>query len=139
MVTEALRPYAKDGPHVHFVSNVDSTHLVETLEGLDAESTLFLVASKTFTTQETIANANSARSWFLGHAREERHIAKHFVALSTNETAVRDFGIDPVNMFVFWDWVGGRFLPVVLDRALDRARRRLRELRRATPGRARDG
>ncbi|PIE23227.1 MAG: glucose-6-phosphate isomerase [Planctomycetota bacterium] len=109
MVTEALRPYAKDGPRVHFVSNVDSTHLVETLAGLDPESTLFLVASKTFTTQETLTNARSARDWFLAHAQDEAHIAKHFVALSTNETAVKDFGIDPANMFVFWDWVGGRF------------------------------
>jgi glucose-6-phosphate isomerase len=109
MVTEALRPFGEGGPRAHFVSNVDSTHLVETLANLDAETTLFLIASKTFTTQETLTNAHSARAWFLERAQDEAHIAKHFVALSTNEKAVRNFGIDPQNMFVFWDWVGGRF------------------------------
>ncbi len=109
MVTEALRPYAKPGVSVRFVSNVDGTHLVETLKGLDPETTLFIVASKTFTTQETMTNAFSARRWFLDRAGDEAHIARHFVAVSTNSEAVRSFGIDPENMFVFWDWVGGRY------------------------------
>jgi glucose-6-phosphate isomerase len=109
MVTEALKPYAQPGLHVHFVSNVDATDIVETLKNLDPSTTLFLVASKTFTTQETMTNANSARTWFLTAAKDESAIAKHFAALSTNEKAVRDFGIDPDNMFEFWDWVGGRY------------------------------
>lgn len=108
MVTEALRPYWKDGIQAHFVSNVDGTHIVETLKGLDPEETLFLVASKTFTTQETMTNALSAREWFLKKGKVE-DIPKHFVALSTNEAEVVRFGIDRNNMFVFWDWVGGRY------------------------------
>ncbi len=109
MVTEALKPYAKKGLNVHFVSNVDGTHIAETLKALDPETTLFLIASKTFTTQETMANAHSARSWFLEAALDEQFVRKHFVAISTNKTEVGKFGIDPENMFVFWDWVGGRY------------------------------
>jgi glucose-6-phosphate isomerase len=109
MVTECLRPYAQPGLSVHFVSNVDGTHISETLSRLDHETTLFLIASKTFTTQETMTNAFSARNWFLGQAKEARHIARHFVAISTNTAKVKAFGIDPENMFVFWDWVGGRY------------------------------
>jgi len=109
MVTEALRPYWQDGMTVHFVSNVDGTHIAETLRQIDPETTLFMVASKSFTTQETMTNAFTARRWFLEHAKDEAHIAKHFIALSTNEQGVRDFGIDPANMFGFWDWVGGRY------------------------------
>ncbi|MGC6341815.1 glucose-6-phosphate isomerase [Bisgaard Taxon 45] len=108
MVTEALRPY-KNHLTLHFVSNVDGTHIAETLKKVNPETTLFLVASKTFTTQETMTNAHSARDWFLATAKEECHVAKHFVALSTNSKAVADFGIDTENMFVFWDWVGGRY------------------------------
>jgi len=109
MVSECLRPYACEGLSVHFVSNVDGTHLVETLKSLRPETTLFMIASKTFTTQETMTNAYSAREWFLEQAKEEAHIAKHFVALSTNREQVVKFGIDPANMFEFWDWVGGRY------------------------------
>ncbi len=109
MVVEALAPFTQEGLRTHFVSNVDGTHLHETLRGLDPETTLFLVASKTFTTQETLENARSAREWFLGRAKEERHVAKHFFALSTNEQEVTAFGIAKENMFVFWDWVGGRY------------------------------
>ena len=109
MVTEALKPYAKPGINVHFVSNVDGTHIAETLKGLSTETTLFLVASKTFTTQETMTNAESAKSWFLKTAIDEQFVAKHFVAISTNKEAVEEFGIDPENMFRFWDWVGGRY------------------------------
>ena len=109
MVTECLRPYAKPGLAVHFVSNVDGTHLTETLKGLDPATTLFLIASKTFTTQETMTNAFSARSWFLDKAQDPLHIARHFVAISTNAEKVEAFGIDRNNMFVFWDWVGGRY------------------------------
>lgn len=109
MVTRALGHYAVPGIRCHFVSNVDGTHLVETLAGLSPETTLFIVASKTFTTQETMANAYSARDWFLCAARDEQTVAKHFVALSTNADAVAKFGINPANMFVFWDWVGGRY------------------------------
>ncbi|MGE5354293.1 MAG: glucose-6-phosphate isomerase [Acidobacteriota bacterium] len=109
MVTEALKPYAKPGLNVHFVSNVDATDIAEVLKKVDPETTLFLVASKTFTTQETITNANTARRWFLDKARKESEIAKHFAALSTNEKEVKAFGIDPRNMFEFWDWVGGRY------------------------------
>lgn len=109
MVCEALKAYARPDLRVHFVSNVDSTDLVETLKGLNPETTLFLVASKTFTTQETMANAHSARRWFLASARNEAAVAKHFAALSTNTQAVSHFGIDPANMFEFWDWVGGRY------------------------------
>jgi len=109
MVTEALRPYWQDGMNVHFVSNVDGTHMTETLKRVNPETTLFIIASKTFTTQETMTNANTARSWFLDSAKEESHIAKHFVAASTNEEGVAQFGIDTDNMFEFWDWVGGRY------------------------------
>ncbi|MFE8150594.1 glucose-6-phosphate isomerase [Brenneria goodwinii] len=108
MVTEALKPY-KNHLNMHFVSNVDGTHIAETLKPLNPETTLFLVASKTFTTQETMTNAHSARDWFLKTAQDEKHVAKHFAALSTNAKAVGDFGIDTDNMFEFWDWVGGRY------------------------------
>lgn len=109
MVTEALKPYWKKGIETYFVSNVDGTHIAETLKKVKAEETLFLVASKTFTTQETMTNAHTARSWFLEQAIDEAYIAKHFVALSTNEKEVAKFGIDTANMFEFWDWVGGRY------------------------------
>ncbi len=109
MVCEALKPYGKPGLRVHFVSNVDSTDLVETLKAVNPETVLFLVASKTFTTQETMANAHSARKWFLEAAKDEAAVAKHFVALSTNAQEVVRFGIDTDNMFEFWDWVGGRY------------------------------
>jgi glucose-6-phosphate isomerase len=109
MVCEALKPYARKDLRAHFVSNVDSTDLVETLKGLDPDTTLFLVASKTFTTQETMTNAHSARNWFLSTAKSEAAIARHFVAMSTNAKAVSQFGIDTHNMFEFWDWVGGRY------------------------------
>lgn len=109
MVTEALRPYWLKDMEVHFVSNVDGTHIAETLKKLDPERTLFLVASKTFTTQETMTNAQTAREWFLKKAKQEKHIARHFAALSTNEAEVVKFGIDKKNMFEFWDWVGGRY------------------------------
>ncbi|MGU5714362.1 glucose-6-phosphate isomerase [Aeromonas taiwanensis] len=108
MITEALRPY-KNHLVMHFVSNVDGTHIAETLKKIDPETTLFLVASKTFTTQETMTNALTARDWFLGHAGDKAHVAKHFAALSTNGKAVAEFGIDTANMFEFWDWVGGRY------------------------------
>ncbi|EEY5395654.1 glucose-6-phosphate isomerase [Escherichia coli] len=107
MVTEALRPY-KNHLNMHFVSNVDGTHIAEVLKKVNPETTLFLVASKTFTTQETMTNAHSARDWFLKAAGDEKHVAKHFAALSTNAKAVGEFGIDTANMFEFWDWVGGR-------------------------------
>ena len=109
MVTEALKPYWVDGVQVYFVSNVDGTHIAETLKKVNAEETLFLIASKTFTTQETMTNAHTARNWFLERAHDESHIATHFVALSTNEKAVNAFGISSKNMFEFWDWVGGRY------------------------------
>ncbi|MEF9641548.1 glucose-6-phosphate isomerase [Escherichia coli] len=108
MVTEALRPY-KNHLNMHFVSNVDGTHIAEVLKKVNPETTLFLVASKTFTTQETMTNAHSARYWFLKAAGDEKHVAKHFAALSTNAKAVGEFGIDTANMFEFWDWVGGRY------------------------------
>ncbi|MPW37726.1 glucose-6-phosphate isomerase [Vibrio sp. B1Z05] len=108
MVTEALSPY-KNHLNLHFVSNVDGTHIAETLKKVNPETTLFLVASKTFTTQETMTNAHSARDWFLADAKDEAHVAKHFAALSTNGQAVSEFGIDTDNMFEFWDWVGGRY------------------------------
>ncbi|OTA18989.1 glucose-6-phosphate isomerase [Xenorhabdus beddingii] len=108
MVTEALKAY-KNHLNMHFVSNVDGTHIAETLKTLNPETTLFLIASKTFTTQETMTNAHSARHWFLQSAVDEAHVAKHFAALSTNEQEVSKFGIDPQNMFEFWDWVGGRY------------------------------
>lgn len=109
MVTTALKPYAHERIKVHFVSNVDPTDISETLKTLDPETSLFLVASKTFTTQETMANAHSARRWLLARAGDESAVAKHFVALSTNEAKVTEFGIDKDNMFEFWDWVGGRY------------------------------
>jgi glucose-6-phosphate isomerase len=109
MVTEALKHYWIDGMRAYFISNVDATQIVEVLKNINPEETLFLIASKTFTTQETMTNAYSAREWFLKSAGDEAHIAKHFVALSTNETEVVKFGIDRSNMFVFWDWVGGRY------------------------------
>jgi glucose-6-phosphate isomerase len=108
MVTEALRPYHRN-IRPHFVSNIDGTHLVETLKQCDPERTLFIIASKTFTTQETMTNAESARAWFLEKSQGKGDVAKHFVAVSTNEKAVKEFGIAPENMFVFWDWVGGRY------------------------------
>jgi glucose-6-phosphate isomerase len=109
MVTEALKPFAVPNVRVHFVSNVDGTHIAETLKKLNAETVLFMVASKTFTTQETMTNALSARKWFLDAAKDEKAVAKHFVAISTNQYEVTKFGIDAENMFGFWDWVGGRY------------------------------
>lgn len=108
MVTEALKSY-KNHLNLHFVSNVDGTHIVETLKGLDPETTLFLIASKTFTTQETMSNAHSARDWFINSGGKDEDVAKHFAALSTNADGVGKFGIDTKNMFEFWDWVGGRY------------------------------
>ncbi len=108
MVTEALKPYANH-LKLHFVSNVDGTHIAETFKQIDPETTIFMIASKTFTTQETMSNAYSARRWFLENGGSEETIARHFVAISTNEVGVRKFGIDPQNMFEFWDWVGGRY------------------------------
>ncbi len=109
MVTEALKPYWVEGMQPYFVSNVDGTHIAETLKKITPDETLFLIASKTFTTQETMTNANTAREWFLQSAKDEKNIALHFAALSTNEKEVKKFGIDPANMFEFWDWVGGRY------------------------------
>jgi len=109
MVTEALKPYAKPGMKAHFVSNVDGTHLAEVLRVVDPETTLFIVASKTFTTQETLMNARSARAWLVERLGSEAAVPKHFVAVSTAEAEVKKFGIDPANMFAFWDWVGGRY------------------------------
>jgi len=126
MVTEALKPYGRDGPRLHFVSNIDGTHLAETLRKVKRDTTLFIVASKTFTTQETITNASSARAWLLEGLKDPAAVAKHFVALSTNGTKVSEFGIDTANMFVFWDWVGGRYslwsaigLPIALSIGMD--------------------
>jgi glucose-6-phosphate isomerase len=126
MVCNALKPYSRSSMNAHFVSNIDGAHLSMTLQKLNPETTLFIVASKTFTTQETITNARSAREWFLQAARDEAHIAKHFVALSTNTAEVIKFGIDPANMFEFWDWVGGRYslwsaigLPIALNVGMD--------------------
>lgn len=109
MACQALKPYAQAGLNIHFVSNIDGAHLMLALEKCHAETTLFIVASKTFTTQETMTNAHSARTWFLNAAKDDAHITKHFVALSTNAKAVAEFGIDTNNMFAFWDWVGGRY------------------------------
>jgi glucose-6-phosphate isomerase len=109
MVTEALKPYKKENINLHFVSNVDGTHITETLKKIDQETSLFIVASKTFTTQETMTNAHTAREWFLKKAGDESFVRHHFVAVSTNESAVSAFGIDPKNMFRFWNWVGGRY------------------------------
>ena len=109
MVTEALKPYQKEHISSYFVSNVDGTHISETLKKVKPENTLFIIASKSFTTQETMTNANTARRWFLENGGEEKDIAQHFVAISTNKDGVQEFGIDPDNMFRFWDWVGGRY------------------------------
>jgi glucose-6-phosphate isomerase len=109
MVCQALAPYAQPGLAAHFVSNVDPTHISEVLKRVDPETTLFVIASKTFTTQETLANARAARAWFLQRAKKESAVAEHFVAVSTNEAEVSAFGINPANMFGFWDWVGGRY------------------------------
>jgi glucose-6-phosphate isomerase len=109
MVTEALKAYKKKNINIHFVSNVDGTHIVETLKKVNPETTLFMIASKTFTTQETMTNALSARDWFLQSAVNEEFVKKHFVAISTSQNLVEKFGIDPANMFGFWDWVGGRY------------------------------
>lgn len=126
MVCDALTPYASPDLNIHFVSNIDGAHLMRTLDVCNPETTLFIVASKTFTTQETMTNARSARLWFLEHAKNESHVAKHFVALSTNAKAVQDFGIDADHMFAFWDWVGGRYslwsaigLPIALYIGMD--------------------
>jgi len=108
MVTEALKPY-QVGPNVHFVSNIDGTHVAEVLKKVKPETTLFVIASKTFTTQETITNAETCKTWFLLSAKNPSYVAKHFVALSTNKNLVTKFGIDEANMFEFWDWVGGRY------------------------------
>jgi len=127
MVCEALKPYAKSNLRAHFVSNVDGTHLVETLKYLDTETTLIIVSSKTFTTQETLTNARSARAWLIGRLGEEQAVAKHFAAVSTNLEATAEFGINPENVFEFWDWVGGRYslwsaigLPIALYLGMDR-------------------
>jgi glucose-6-phosphate isomerase len=127
MVTMALAHYAKPGLRSHFVSNVDGTDIAETLKVVNPETTMFLIASKTFTTQETMTNAHSARAWFLAKAKDEAHVEKHFVALSTNEAGVVKFGINPDNMFEFWDWVGGRYslwsaigLSIALSIGMDR-------------------
>ncbi len=127
MVAEALKAYKAPHLTLHFVSNVDGTHIAETLKKIHPETTLFLIASKTFTTQETMTNAHTARRWFLEHAKEEAHIARHFAALSTNGKEVAKFGIDVKNMFEFWDWVGGRYslwsaigLPIALAIGFDR-------------------
>ena len=127
MVVQALKPYRHPRLRLHFMSNVDGAHVQEVLESLDPQTTLFIVASKTFTTQETMTNAHTARDWFLARSSDERHVAKHFVAVSTNAEAVTAFGIDPQNMFEFWDWVGGRYslwsaigLPIVLAVGIDR-------------------
>ncbi len=109
MVTQCLKPYADKGINVHFVSNIDGTHIMEVLKNLDPETTLFMIASKTFTTMETMTNAFTARKWFLKKAGDEKHIARHFIALSTSVEKVASFGIDRKNMFEFWDWVGGRY------------------------------
>jgi len=126
MVCEALRPYSRPDLRVHFVSNIDGAHLGMTLQKCSPETTLFIVASKTFTTQETLTNAESARTWFLQQAKDETQVARHFVALSTNAKAVAQFGIDTANMFEFWDWVGGRYslwsaigLPIALYVGMD--------------------
>ena len=127
MVTEALKPYGRSNLKVHFVSNIDGTHLSETLRKINHETAMFVIASKSFTTQETLTNAHSARDWFIAGAGHEQAVAKHFVAVSTNTKAVAAFGIDTENMFEFWDWVGGRYslwsaigLPIALFIGMDR-------------------
>jgi len=131
MVTEALKPYG-DGPRVHFISNIDGTHLAETVKKLNPETVLFIIASKTFTTQETITNATSAKNWFLATAKDPAAVAKHFVALSTNGPKCKEFGIAEQNMFEFWDWVGGRYslwsaigLSIAVNIGMDRFERLL--------------
>ncbi len=109
MATEALKPYWNPQINVHYVSNVDGTHIAETLKKINHETTIFMIASKTFTTQETMTNAHTAREWFLNHVGDPEQIKKHFIAISTNEEGVSNFGIDTQNMFGFWDWVGGRY------------------------------
>ncbi|OSQ42381.1 glucose-6-phosphate isomerase [Thalassospira sp. MCCC 1A01428] len=133
MVNEALRPYHIDGITCHFVSNVDGAHIVDTLKGLDAETTLFIIASKTFTTDETLTNAYSARSWLVNALGDDAAVAKHFVAVSTALDKVAEFGIDTENAFGFWDWVGGRYslwsaigLPIILAVGYDRFEEMLR-------------
>ncbi len=127
MVCEALKPYAKPNLRTHFVSNVDGTHLVETLKYLDAETTMIIVSSKTFTTQETLTNAHSARAWLVGRLGDEQCVAKHFAAVSTNLEETAKFGINSDSVFEFWDWVGGRYslwsaigLPIALFVGMDR-------------------
>lgn len=127
VVCDAMKPYAQRGMNVHFVSNVDPTHLTEILKFVQPESTLFVVSSKSFTTQETMLNAHSARDWFLNLTGNRKAVARHFVAVTTNQQAASDFGILPENMFEFWDWVGGRYslwsaigLPIVLYLGMDR-------------------
>ena len=127
MVCEALKPFGKTDLNVHFVSNIDSSHLLETLKKLDAETTLFIVSSKTFTTQETITNARSARAWLVEKLGDEKAVAEHFAAVSTNLEATSKFGINPQNVFEFWDWVGGRYslwsaigLPIALYIGMDK-------------------
>jgi glucose-6-phosphate isomerase len=126
MVAQALRPYAKPGLEAHFVSNVDGTHLAETLKRLNPETTLFLVASKTFTTTETMTNARSARAWLVDALGDDKAVSRHFAAMSTNVDGVSEFGIHPGNMFEFWDWVGGRYslwsaigLPIAVSIGMD--------------------
>ncbi|OGS98735.1 MAG: glucose-6-phosphate isomerase [Gallionellales bacterium RIFCSPLOWO2_12_FULL_59_22] len=126
MACEALKPYSSPALRAHFVSNVDGTHLAETLKKLDAETTLFIVSSKTFTTQETLTNARSARAWLVEKLGSEQAVAKHFAAVSTNLKATGEFGINPDNVFEFWDWVGGRYslwsaigLPIALHIGMD--------------------
>lgn len=126
MVTECLKPYQKQDIDIHFVSNIDGTHIAEALKKVDAETTLFIVASKTFTTQETLTNANTAKSWLIDQLGTSDAVKNHFIALSTNTSAVAEFGIDTANMFEFWDWVGGRYslcsaigLPIALALGFD--------------------
>ena len=133
MAVEALRPYWLAGKRAFFVSNVDGQHLADTLAGVDPETTLFIVASKTFTTQETMTNAQSAKAWFLANGGDEASVALHFIALSTNSHAVAEFGIDTENMFRFWDWVGGRYsmwsaigMPIALQVGYENFERMLR-------------
>ncbi|MDH5473037.1 MAG: glucose-6-phosphate isomerase, partial [Gammaproteobacteria bacterium] len=126
VVCDAMKPYAQRGLRAYFVSNADATHLVETLKLVEPETTLFVISSKSFTTQETMLNAHSARKWFIDLVGNEKAIAKHFVAVSTNISAAKEFGIDPKNVFAFWDWVGGRYslwsaigLPIALYLGMD--------------------
>ena len=130
MVTEALHPYKTPHIRTSFVSNVDGTHIAETLKRLSPETTLFIIASKTFTTQETMTNAHTARKWFLDKANDDSFIKHHFIAISTNTEEVKKFGIDPVNMFRFWDWVGGRYSLWSAIGLVDCLHDRLRSFRR---------